>query len=1278
VADDRSIRVFVSSTFRDMQLERDELVKRVFPQVRHLCEQRGVTWSEVDLRWGVTDEQKSEGAVLPICLAEIERTRPYFIGLLGQRYGWVPDEIPATLAGEMGWLRDDAGRSVTELEILHGVLNDPEATEHAFFYLRDPAWVEQLPAEERGIFLEAEPDGERRLAALRERLTNSDFPTRMYPDPVALGELVLADLVALVESRFPDPRPPSPLQRAAGVHRSFGQRLRNGFVPRPAVAGRLQNLFDARRGPVLVTGQPGAGSSALVTEWVAGRAVTGEQVVVHHVEADNDAADHRALAARLVAVLDAGAGSNAAGDHDGHDHDGHDHDDDHDDEAVAAFADDPAALRSALRQAFARTAGRPVTIVLDGVDQLDDVDGAPDLRWLPDDIPSNVNIVATASGARPRLTFDHRGWTVLEVPPLDDGERRDIAVRFLARYAKGLDEVHLAALAGAANTSNPRFLRIVLDELRQHGDHFTLGERIGELCRAATIDDLLELVLARYERDFERDRPGLTRAAFTALWAARRGLAEGELLAIVGAGDEAPLPQAAWSPLHLAAEDGLVVRGGLLGIAHAELRKAIEHRYLATDDDRRSAHSVLAAYFARRPLSDRVVDELGWQQADAGDTEGLTRTLSDLDFAEHAYRRSPADMRRLWNRVDSRTAMVDAYRPVVDDPAAHDADVGAGTRRQLVWGVARLLADDGHPAEATPLFRYLVDRARVAPEGIADVPGGDAKLRAALVNLGAAHWSNGDLDAATPVLEEAVERCRASADPAMLSSALGDLAMVERDLGHHAAADRLFDEEAAICRQRDDEFGLQASLGNRAQLLRTMGRLDDALAALQEQENICRNLADSAAVARALAGRAAVLADRGDVAAAIALTEQYAATCRSEGDRRGLVEALLNLSVMHAQVGAADAALTAIGEAEGWARDLGQPDLLTRVLVARANALGQLGDWPQAEQVAREGELTARQAGLPAQACLALGVIGTARREQGDLPGGRSAHTAELELAESFGSRSAIATAQTNLGTMAIAEQRYDEMYQRYVVAEAILRELDVPSMLLPLLANRGQVNHATGRFVEALADLADAAQISARLGLTSAVTQWGDLAVPLAYQLGDTTRAEALWAVLAPAAEANGDDAALQRALGEWALMLINRAQPAGQAPTAQNVDQPLLAEAAGLLDRQEAVCRRSSNDVGLGACIGNRAIVRRYEGDLAGSLTCLDEQLAIATRIGDGQGALFATANRGEVLGLLGRTDEARRALHQARATAQAHGLTPMVQQLDMMIAGLAGNDS
>ena len=92
---ERKIRVFVSSTFRDMHDDRDILVKKTFPQLRKLCAERAVTWTEVDLRWGITDEQKAEGRVLPLCLEEIRRCRPYFIGLLGDRYGWVqePDSI---------------------------------------------------------------------------------------------------------------------------------------------------------------------------------------------------------------------------------------------------------------------------------------------------------------------------------------------------------------------------------------------------------------------------------------------------------------------------------------------------------------------------------------------------------------------------------------------------------------------------------------------------------------------------------------------------------------------------------------------------------------------------------------------------------------------------------------------------------------------------------------------------------------------------------------------------------------------------------------------------------------------------------------------------------------------------------------------------------------------------------------------------------------------------------------------------------------------------------
>ena len=113
-AQPRVIRVFISSTFRDMQEERNHLVKFIFPELRKLCEQRGVVWGEVDLRWGVTTEQAAEGRVLPICLEEIRRCRPYFIGLLGERYGWVPRSIPDELLEKEAWLREQFQQALAQ------------------------------------------------------------------------------------------------------------------------------------------------------------------------------------------------------------------------------------------------------------------------------------------------------------------------------------------------------------------------------------------------------------------------------------------------------------------------------------------------------------------------------------------------------------------------------------------------------------------------------------------------------------------------------------------------------------------------------------------------------------------------------------------------------------------------------------------------------------------------------------------------------------------------------------------------------------------------------------------------------------------------------------------------------------------------------------------------------------------------------------------------------------------------------------------------------------
>jgi hypothetical protein len=158
--------IFISSTFNDMHAERDYLVKRVFPELQDWCERRRLRLVDIDLRWGVTEQDATHNKnVVKVCLSRIDDCRPFFLCFLGQRRGWVPKETevsPETFDAFPDLRRVVGAASVTELEILHALINPfhqglsrdaskpieyYERAKHAFFYLRDPSYLGQLPSD---------------------------------------------------------------------------------------------------------------------------------------------------------------------------------------------------------------------------------------------------------------------------------------------------------------------------------------------------------------------------------------------------------------------------------------------------------------------------------------------------------------------------------------------------------------------------------------------------------------------------------------------------------------------------------------------------------------------------------------------------------------------------------------------------------------------------------------------------------------------------------------------------------------------------------------------------------------------------------------------------------------------------------------------------------------------------------------------------------------------------------------------------------------------------
>lgn len=183
-------KVFVSSTFRDMDFERDAIQFHVIPRLNEKYRPYKVQFQLVDLRVGINtanlSEEEKENHVLNVCFDSIEQSRPFFIALLGDRYGWVPDDMRwDTVFNRLGLeqqnlLVNSKGKSVTEMEILYGAIgNNGQYLSHSIFMVRSHDSYKGMPLERLKLYAdEANSDltpdsrlrNEEQLRALKEHI----------------------------------------------------------------------------------------------------------------------------------------------------------------------------------------------------------------------------------------------------------------------------------------------------------------------------------------------------------------------------------------------------------------------------------------------------------------------------------------------------------------------------------------------------------------------------------------------------------------------------------------------------------------------------------------------------------------------------------------------------------------------------------------------------------------------------------------------------------------------------------------------------------------------------------------------------------------------------------------------------------------------------------------------------------------------------------------------------------------------------------------------------
>jgi Flp pilus assembly protein TadD len=619
----RTARIFLSSTFRDFAEERDLLVRKVFPELRRRCRERQVELIDVDLRWGITEKQAQRGEVMPICMAEIDRSRPYFMGFIGERYGWVPEkhQYDPSLLREQPWLVEHrGGKSVTELEMLHGVLNNPAMAGRAFFYFRNPAYS----LSKGGVYLSESSADKAKLEQLKDRIRHSRFPVlENYVSPEALAQRVQEDLWRLIDESFPLEEVPDALSMERRKHEAYGGLRLRMYLGGAAYCKALEKATAKDRGfkPVLVTGASGGGKSALLANWTQAYIQRHPDTLlfIHYLGSGADAADTVKLVTRLLQEI-----ARATGDE-------------------LKLESDPQKLLDMLPEWLARASshaqreGRQWLLVFDGLDK---VSSLRDLRWWPQFLPRKVKLIVSCldgevlPAARKRMQ-----WTELKVRPLGKRDQAKLIKDYLAKYRKEITPAQTKRVQSHPLSGNPLFLRTLLEELRVFGVYEKLEQKLTHYLQSQTVDDLFERVLERIEQDTSSKH---VRSGMEAIWASRAGLAQDELLAITG------LVPATWAPIHNALDEALLESNGRFTFGHDYLRRAVEDRYLPERKRQRQAHLNLAQWFDRQEVNSRVAEELPWQWQRAGEEEKLQECLVRRGTFEALYKREQYELLGYW------------------------------------------------------------------------------------------------------------------------------------------------------------------------------------------------------------------------------------------------------------------------------------------------------------------------------------------------------------------------------------------------------------------------------------------------------------------------------------------------------------------------------------------------------------------------------------------------------------------------------------------------------
>ena len=840
------LRVFISSTFRDMQAEREHLVRKVFPGLRALCRDRGVTFTEIDLRWGLTEEQATMGNVIRACLEEVDRCRPYFIGMIGDRYGWVPElhdiMIDPDLLTRFPFVEELVldGRSVTEIEFVHALFNhDSTADLEAFFYHR--------------LNSTHEVDDPIGLDRLMERVRERGHPLREYGDLEAFGEGVRRDLVATIDRVWPEESAPERLELERRAHAAFSASRTRGYIPDAAYLKEFRSWISEGESQLLVRGVSGLGKSSLLAYMAQDyrRKRPDDFLLEHYVGASPASGTVAGLISHIVGALCRRfeiTGELPTTE----------------EKLITTF---PNWLFQAARKA--EEEGISILLLLDALNQLRN--RQDEVKWLPEQTPENVRIILSTTPGKIDRELVDRQLHQIEVAPLQEERiRQGIVVRYLGEFRKSVSSDQLGRITDDANAESPLFLRTIAEELRLHGEFETIDTVIERYTGTDDLNSFFALVLERFEEDHGAD---FVRRFMSLIALSRSGLHETDLLELTGSS------RIALSRLLFGLDYHLVQREGLFDFFHDYLRRAVEGRYLTDPEERYRLRKDLLAYASELPLTEESTLEMIAQGEKLGE-EGYQE--ESLEYLTSILRRPAVtallsmgnakwEAHKVWSRLVERgvdieeTYLASLDKEEVDGAADLPVSLQLGSVATLLISFGKLQAaeqvagmmigDEDRDAQLKGhlLLGDILKLESKYDEGmenlqkameLAEELGSVEGVSNALQNIGTILTNQGKFHEAIEQFERALEIAEREGDPDGITSSCGNLGLTWSKLFNYDKALAYLNRSAAISQQTGNLKSLSAAISNIGSIHFDLEKWEEALDAFNSSAEIDRMLGD--------------------------------------------------------------------------------------------------------------------------------------------------------------------------------------------------------------------------------------------------------------------------------------------------------------------------------------------------------------------------------------------------------------------------------------------------